>query len=143
MIVNVNAEFVLTNEKGQVVQTERTHNIIVNGARALLLAASSAAQYNQFCYMAIGSSATATGLTDSALGTELARSTVITPVYSVVGSTPTLTFSFTFTAGVGTGTVQEAGLFNASSGPTMLNRMLTGAIDKQAGYSLAGTISLS
>jgi hypothetical protein len=142
VIANVNAEFKLINEAGEVVQVERTHNLIVNSARALLLAASSAAQYNTFKYLAIGSSATAVTLSDTALGTELTRHEA-TVVYSVVGSTPTLTFNYTFPAGTGTGTVQEAGLFNASSGVTMLNRMLTGTIDKQAGYSLVATITLT
>ncbi len=142
-IVHCDAEWVLRDENGEVVQVERVENLTVSAGKVLWLAASAAAQINSFCYMAIGTSASAPTVGDTALGAEVARSTQITPTYAAPGGIPTLTFTFTFGAGVGTGTIQEAGLFNASSGPTMYNHMLTGSISKLAGYSLTGTINLS
>jgi len=116
------------------------HNLIVTAGKNELLKASSAKYLNQFAYMGIGSSSTSPASGNTALGTELARSTAITPTNP---SAPVLQFQHTFAAGTGTGTVEEVGLFDASSSGNMLNRSLTGTIVKGAGDALQITIQIS
>jgi hypothetical protein len=50
-----------------------------------------------------------------------------------------ITYTATFGAGTATGAVVEAGIFNASSGGTMLCRTVFPVINKNAGDSLAVT----
>lgn len=128
------------DEKTGKVKWEReVHNGIAAAGKNELLKVSSPKTVSQFAYMAIGSSNTAFNSSQTALGTELARSTAITPTYS----TGEITFAFTFAAGVGTGTVEEVGLFDASSSGNMLQRALTGTFVKGAGDALLMTIEIT
>ena len=56
-----------------------------------------------------------------------------------VVSTNTITYTATFPAGTGTGAVTEAGIFNASSGGTMLCRTTFPVVTKGSGDTLAIT----
>ena len=78
-------------------------------------------------YIAVGSGVTAPAPTNTALVTEIARQ----PLANTPGS-QTIQLTASFLAGVGTGTIAEAGIFNASSGGTMLSRALIGPYTKAA-----------
>ena len=83
-------------------------------------------------HIALGTSDTAPagGQTDLQ-GTELARDAFA----STTLSAPTVEFKASFT-GTFTGTIEEAGLFNASSGGSMFARFLTGTYDKDSNDDL-------
>lgn len=95
---------------------------------------------NQMSHMEVGQSATATsvGQTDlvSPFGTP-ARVALTTAGGSISGAS--VTYSATFPAGTGTGAIQEAGIFNASSGGTMLCRTTFAVINKAAGDTISIT----
>lgn len=97
-----------------------------------------------FNYIGIGTSATAEAATDTALGVEIGtrqQDTAATP------DPPTTTgqqqLIVTFAAGNGTGTITEAGVFNASTGGTMLNRKTFGGVVKGASDALEVTVTLT
>lgn len=79
-------------------------------------------------HMAIGTSSAVPVVTDVALGSELAREVLS----SVTPTGATIQYNCTFGAGVGTGNVTEAGIFNAASSGTMLNRVIFGSVNKGA-----------
>jgi hypothetical protein len=85
--------------------------------------------------MAIGTGTTSPGAGDTALGTQTGR---VSLSGSVV-STNTITYTATFPAGTGDGAITEAGVFNASSGGTMLCRTTFPVVNKQSGDTIAIT----
>lgn len=83
-------------------------------------------------YVAIGSDATAEAASNTALGTELSRTTgtvsyVSNAMYRVTG---------TFAAGSGTGAVVEFALFSSNTAGTLLNRDTESVINKGAADTL-------
>jgi len=86
-------------------------------------------------HMAIGTGTATPAASDTALGTQTGR-------VSLSGSSVTnnsITYTATFPAGTGDGAVTEAGIFNASSGGTMLCRTTFPAVNKQSGDTIAVT----
>lgn len=86
-------------------------------------------------HMAVGSSNTAPSVSNSALGTELAR----VALDSATRANATVTYSATYGAGVGTGTIAEAGIFNDATTGTMLCRTSFNEVNKAAGDTLVIT----
>lgn len=140
MQFHANVHIVLTGDDGTVKADFWHHNLIVTAGRREFLKASSASYLNQFAYIAIGTGATAAVIGDTTLGTEVARSTVITPTNP---NADTLQFVFSFAAGVGTGTITEYGLLNAASVGVLLSRLVSGTITKAAGDTLQVTYQLT
>lgn len=95
----------------------------------------------QMSHMAIGSNNTAAAVGDTTLGTELARSALGTAGGTVTGAV--VQFTASYAAGVGTGNVYEAGLFNASSGGTLVCHTVFGLVTKGANDSLTVTWNLT
>jgi len=86
-------------------------------------------------HMAIGTGSTSPGASDSALGTQTGR-------VSLSGntvSTNTITYTATFPAGTGDGAITEAGIFNASTGGTLLCRTTFPVVNKASGDTIAVT----
>lgn len=79
-------------------------------------------------YCAVGTSNTAPATTQTALGSEIARtSTITTTTYDNSGSSPwnhTVTRTYTFAVGAATGTLAEIGFFNGPAPGTMFSRAL-------------------
>lgn len=138
---DTNVHIVLTGPDGKVKEERRFHNLITTAGKRKLLLASSANQLNAFAYCAIGTSSTAANAADTTLGTEIARSSVITPTNSP--DADHLQFQTTFAAGTGTGTIVESGLLDAASAGTLLCHQVFGAITKGSGDSLQITWSIS
>ena len=139
---------VLRGPDGLIKQVEVGHNIIVNtgknaGIERLINATSTPAIFN---YVGIGTTNTAEGATDTTLAAECAGSTrqqdaAATP--DPPSSTGQQALIVTFAAGNCTATVVEAGVFNAVTSGTMLNRKTFGGIAKGAGDSLEVTITFT
>ena len=127
----------LRDSAGRLILRQTTHNLVVDDGLNLianLLAGSGTAP----THMAIGSDYTNPDPSDTALGSELAR----VAFTSETVTDNTITWVGTYGPGVGTGTVQEAGIFNASSGGTMLSRLTHGAFAKGASDTLTITWAL-
>jgi len=92
---------------------------------------------NQMSHMAIGSDLATPQLADSTLGATLPVGRQ--PLTSTSVSGNTVTYVATFEPGEGTGTVKEAGIFNASSGGTMLCRTVFPVVTKEAGDTITIT----
>lgn len=83
-------------------------------------------------HLAIGSDSTGEAAGNTALGTELARTTATASYVS--GAVYKLTA--TFATGVGTGDIYEYGIFSSSTGGTMLSRDTESGIAKGANDTL-------
>ncbi len=96
-----------------------------------------------FIYVAVGSSNTAPAVGQTALVSEystigLSRASVTPTQITTNVSNDTLQLQKTFSVS-GSGTVEEMGIFNAASGPTMLGRGLTGSKVLVSGDQLIAT----
>lgn len=95
---------------------------------------------NVISHIAIGTDNTAAATTDTALNTELARAAA---TYAHTAGTATFTMAATFAAGTGTGALVEAGVLNAASTGTLLNRVVFSVINKGASDSLTQTFTFT
>jgi len=86
-------------------------------------------------HMAVGDSNTSAVVSQTGLGSELARVTLD----STTLDNATATYTATFGAGVGTGSLAEAGIFNAGSSGIMLCRTNFNAVNKAAGDTIVIT----
>ena len=86
-------------------------------------------------HMAIGTGSTAAAAGDTALGNQTAR----TALTSTTVTDNEIVYVDTFAAGTGTGAITEAGIFNASSGGTMLCRTVFSVVIKGASDAMTIT----
>ena len=118
---------------GDVVQ--EVDNLVVTAGKGYVASRMKDATATAMSHMAIGSGSSAAAASDTALGNQLGRvSLTSTSVSSAV-----VTYVATFAAGTGTGAVTEAGLFNASSGGTMLCRTVFSVVNKGSADSMTIT----
>ena len=125
-------QLILKDGEGRVKQVVDRDNLIVTvgknfAANALLNVSSS-----PFTHMAIGTGTTPAALADTTLESQSVRQAFTSS--SVPANVANM--STTYAAGVGTGAITEAGIFNASSGGTMLSRVVFPVINKSASDSL-------
>lgn len=119
---------------GKVKQTLETPNLITTAGKSLV-AQLVTGTGTAFTHMAIGTSSTSPSASDTGLGSEAGRVTLT----SKTVTNNAVAFVGDFPAGTGTGTIVEAGIFNASSGGTMLNRATFSSISKSASDALKVT----
>ena len=86
-------------------------------------------------HMAIGTGTAAAAAGNTALGSEQAR----TALTSSTVTDNEIVYVDTFPAGTGTGAITEAGIFNASSGGTMLCRTVFSVVNKGANDAMTIT----
>lgn len=86
-------------------------------------------------HMAIGTGTAAAAAGNTALGSESAR----TALTSTTVTDNEIVYVDTFAAGTGTGAITEAGIFNASSGGTMLCRTVFSVVNKGASDAMTIT----
>jgi len=135
-------EMKLYGPDGKLKETRAGENVITTVgkemlARYLLSATTSGA--NTLKHIAIGTGSTAEAAGDTALGTEVARTTgTVTytsgAIYEVLA---------TFAAGTGTGAIAEYGLYNSSTGGTLFSRDTETVINKGAGDILTVTTKVT
>jgi hypothetical protein len=128
---------VQTNAEGKIVKEFQVPNLVVTAGKNHI-AAKIAATTNSpaaMTHMAIGTGTSTPGASDTTLGTQTGR---VSLSGSVV-STNTITYTATFPAGTGDGAITEAGVFNASSGGTMLCRTTFPVVNKASGDTIAIT----
>ena len=98
---------------------------------------------DEMSHMAIGSADTAAAAGNTALATELNRIALTTDGGTV--STNTVQYDASWTSATGAFAIKEAGIFNASSGGTMLARTTFAVINKGTDdtVSISWTITVS
>jgi hypothetical protein len=126
---------VLTDENGNLKQELNVTNLVVDTGLDYIASRMKDATATAMTHMAIGSGTTDPAPADTALQTQLGRVSLTST--TVTGNS--VAYIASFAAGTGTGAVTEAGIFNASSGGTMLCRTEFAVINKAAGDSMTIT----
>jgi hypothetical protein len=93
----------------------------------------------EMSHMALGADNTAAAVGDTALGSELGRVVLA----SDTSSGAIVTYTASFPAGTATGANVEAGIFNASSGGTMLCRTVFAVVNKGVDDAMAITWAIT
>lgn len=125
-------QLILKDGEGRVKQIVDRDNLIVTVGKNFAANALLNSSTSPFTHMAIGTGTTPAALADTALEAQSVRQAFTSS--SVPANVATM--STTYAAGVGTGAITEAGIFNASSGGTMLSRVVFSVINKSASDSL-------
>jgi hypothetical protein len=110
-------------------------NLVVTDGKEFVASRMKDATATAMSHMAIGTGSTAAAAGDSALGSQSAR----VALTSTTVTNAEVAYVATFGAGTGTGAITEAGLFNASSGGTMLCRTVFSVVNKGASDSMTIT----
>lgn len=110
-------------------------NLVVTAGKEFVASRMKDATTTAMTHMAIGTGSTAAAASNTALGSQSARTTLT----STTVSGADVTYVDTFPAGTGTGAITEAGLFNASSSGTMLCRTVFSVVNKGASDSMTIT----
>ena len=118
---------------GEVVR--EVDNLVVTAGKGFVASRMVGTSANVMSHMAIGTGTSAAGASDTALGSEAAR----TALTSTNVSGAVVTYVDTFAAGTGTGAITEAAILNASSGGTMLCRTVFSVVNKGASDSMTIT----
>lgn len=103
-------------------------NLVVTAGKGYVASRMKDTTAGAMSHMSVGSDNTAAAAGNTALGTESGR----VALTSTTVSGGTITYAATFPAGTATATLVEAGIFNASSGGTMLCHTVYGAVTKQS-----------
>jgi hypothetical protein len=114
-------------------------NLVVTAGKGYVASRMKDTTQTAMSHMAIGTNTGAAAAGNTALGAENDRNSLTSTTVS--GST--ITFVATFGAGEGTGAVTEAGLFNASSGGTLLCRTVFAVVNKGSQDSMTITWSVT
>ena len=110
-------------------------NLVVTAGKGYVASRIKDASATAMSHMAIGTGSTAAAASQTALGSESAR----TGLTSTTVSGADIVYVDTFAAGTGTGAITEAGIFNASSGGTMLCRTVFSVVNKGANDAMTIT----
>lgn len=124
------------------VEARRKDNLILNVGFDFIADAigKSASRPDVMSYTAVGTSSTATASTQTTLGTELYRKAA---TYAHTSGTKVFTFTTHFAAGEATGAITEAGICNAASGGTFLDRVTFAVINKASDDELTTTFQFT
>lgn len=129
---------VKTNEQGVTTQDFEVPNLVVTTGKNFIASSMIKTTTNSpaaMTHMAIGTTSTTPSAGDTALGGQTGR--VSLSAGTVSGNA--VTYTATFPAGTGDGAIVEAGIFNASSGGTMLCRTTFPTVTKGSGDTIAVT----
>ncbi|RLI98017.1 MAG: hypothetical protein DRP00_02935 [Candidatus Aenigmatarchaeota archaeon] len=129
-------EILLKDRKGKIIRRIVKKNLVTDvGIQYIVKALANQVTLAAFQYIAIGSGTTAPSGSDTALENELFRKagTITIETTNISGDTLRVEATFTFDANY---SISESGLFNASSGGTMLARQTFSAIDVTPAYEL-------
>ena len=137
---------VVTDENGNIKVNREENNLVVTVGKAFITSRMIGVASGVMSHMEVGTSNTAASASQTALVTPVSASR--TALTSSIQSTTTTTndsvqFICTFGAGVGTGALTEAGIFNNSSGGTMLCRTVFSTVNKGASDFMTITWSVT
>lgn len=139
-------EFIIKDNKGNIKDSWKVDNAVMNAGFAQLALLTGDASAVPFTYIAVGTSNTAVNATQTTLvsevtdsGLERASGTVSRATTTVTNDTFQIVKVFSVT---GSKTVEEVGVFNASSTGTMLSRALTTSKALSSGDTFTVTYQL-
>lgn len=132
---------IVTDKNGHIKQSMKVPNLVVTAGKQYIASRMAGTAAAVMSHMAIGSGTAAANANNTALGNELGRAG--SPLFSFQASDNIITATATFVEGVGTGAISEAGIFNASSGGTMLCRTVFPVVNKQASDTIAITWTIT
>ena len=127
-----------TNEFGEITQQFEVPNLVVTSGKIYIAGKMIATDSNvpiAMSHMGIGTGTASPVAEDTGLGTQTGR----VLLSGSLQDNNSITYTATFPAGTGTGAITEAGIFNASTGGTMLCRTVFPVVTKQAGDTIAVT----
>lgn len=141
------AIYVLNAWNGKIVDKRIVNNTVVTAGRRWVLESiqsGNGATSQTIQQLAVGTSTTAPATGDTALGTENTRKAVGTYDNTNLTSNPPSWQSQTsFATNEANTTLGEVGLFNSSSGGTMLNRVTFATINKTTSNTLSISLTIS
>jgi hypothetical protein len=133
--------FITVKDKdGKVKEERHEKNLVVSAGLNFICSRMKDTTDGAMSHMALGSGTTAAAAGDTDLGSLLGSREALD---STTVTDNTITYVSSFEAGDGTGTVTEAGIFNASTGGTMLCRVVFPAIGKQADDTMSVTWTIT
>ena len=127
---------VLKDKDGKVKETREIDNLVVDAGLDFIASRMKDATATAMTHMALGSGSTAAAAGNTDLGSILGSREALD---STTVTANAIAYVSSFEAGDATGAVTEAGLFNASSGGTMLCRTVFSVVNKQADDSMTVT----
>lgn len=130
---------VLYDENGIEKFRQEVKNLVVTTGKNLIASRLVGTASNVISHMAVGTGTTAPAAGDTTLVTELTR----VAISSGTASGNVATYVATFAPGVGTGSINECGLFNASTAGTLLARSTSVIVTKGALDTLALTWTIT
>jgi len=139
-------EAVLKNADGEVIQHIKRDNIVVTAGRSWVLrqiASGHMVTSQAISHLAVGTSTTAPTTANTALGSENARKTCSFTTDGLTSSTPWWRAEVMFNTNEANTTLGEAGLFNSSSGGTMLARATFATLNKATSNTLNVSYTIS
>lgn len=133
---------VLKDQDGNVKDTREVDNLVVTAGLGYIASRMKDATATAMTHMAVGSGTTAAAAGDTDLGSILGSREALD---STTVTANAIAYVASFEAGEGTGAVTEAGIFNASTGGTMLCRTVFDEVNKAANdtMSITWTITIS
>ena len=127
------------NSTGNLIKDFTVNNLVVNSGISFIINRMYSSVENPMSHMAIGGTFSTPQASETTLGSEVTR--VALTSTTIVGNS--LVFVAEFGAGVGTGLIQEAGIFNAATSGTMLNRVSFGSVNKSSSDTIIITWTLT
>ena len=124
-----NVKIELIDQNGHIKETREIKNLVVSTGLTFICSRMADTSSNVMSHMALGSGTTAAAANQTDLVSILGSREALD---STSASSNTITYVASFEAGDATGAVTEAGLFNASSGGTMLCRTVFSVVNKGA-----------
>lgn len=130
-------DIVVTAEDGTVKQCESVKNLVVTTGKNFVASRMAGTSSSVMSHMAIGTGTTAAAAGDTTLGSQSAR----VALTSTTATDNDVVYVATFAAGTpsSAAAITEAGIFNASTGGTMLCRTVFSEINKGTSDSLTIT----
>lgn len=131
---------VLRHADGKV-ETRRKDNLILNGGFDFICAAIAGSSRPAIMgFTAVGTGTTSVAATQSGLTNEIKRKAAS---YAHTPGTKVFTLTTNFAAGEATGAITEAGICNAASGGTFLDRVTFDVINKAADDTMTTTFQFT
>jgi len=131
---------VLKDAEGNVKDTREVDNLVVNTGLAYIASRMKDATATAMTHMGLGSGSTAAAAGDTDLGSLLGSREALD---STTVTSNAIEYVASFEAGDATGAVTEAGIFNASTGGTMLCRTVFSVVNKGASDTMTVTWTIT
>ncbi len=126
--LDTNVHITLLGGDGSIKKELHLKNLITTVGKEFIVSRMGGSSANVMSHMAIGTNSTAAAASNTTLGAELTRKALSAAV--VTGQS--IEYSAVFGAGEGTGAITEAGILNAASAGTLLNRLTFSVVNKDA-----------